>query len=636
MHGQGFHLPSWAKILSCLFRGQRMISTVQKTYEDAVSALNTLQTNAQVLDKIRQRKQPGCPSNNLPTVVNFLNRADMTVDELDSLNIIHVSGTKGKGSVCALCESVLRACGFKTGFYSSPHLVEVRERIRINGQPTSKQSFADNLFTVYNRLIATKDQFGGEMPAYFRFLTIMAFQIFLQEKVDVAIIEVGLGGAYDCTNIIKNPVAVGITSLGLDHIRVLGDTIDKIAWQKAGICKPNRPAFTVPQPQDGMKTIYERAKELKTSVHCTPNIDEYDFQGRPLKLGLAGDHQRINASLALQLCKTWLEETHPDFISFEDVDWEPKSKRALIQCEGEGDTASACGMPVISPFVVPLVFMQGLQDCYWAGRTQTFKRENVTYYLDGAHTPRSIQACIKWFTEVAEEESKTIDGPVAKALVFNSTGDRKDSALISPLMACVFDGVAFCPNIVTEDTSGNSADQTNYNTTLSKQLNRCQGNNAIYELLSKTSHVHQNDVSSESNGMPNSGGVTEINGTNINSVDLINNEKAIDVTSNGSSKVTQPKEQASAKKVVKKNAVFGCISKALQWLAGLKDSKLGGPLQSGPSTPVPLQNAVHIQILVTGSLHLIGGTVKLLDPKLATMQGGDTEIKNGKTEVQRN
>ncbi|XP_071947427.1 folylpolyglutamate synthase, mitochondrial-like [Antedon mediterranea] len=622
MHGRGFCLKKCHKILQRLSRNNKMLSTEPNSYQEAVSALNTLQTNSQVLDKIRKDKQPGSPTNNLPTVVNFLQRAEMSLDDLDKLKIIHVSGTKGKGSVCALCESILRSCGFKTGFYSSPHLVEVRERIRINGQPISKQSFADTLFTVYNRLVATKDQCNGEMPAYFRFLTIMAFHLFLQEKVDVAIIEVGLGGAYDCTNIIKNPVVVGITSLGLDHIRVLGDTIGKIAWQKAGICKPNHPAFTVPQPQDGMNVIFQRANELKANIHCCPKISDYDFKGRPLKLGLAGKHQHVNASLALQLCRTWVQETHPDLIKFEDVEFEPECKRTCVDSEDTSDTPRSWGMPVIQPFVVPQVFMQGLQDCYWAGRTQTFKRENATYYLDGAHTPRSIQACIDWFTEVAEDEANNIDGLVAKALVFNSTGDRKDSALISPLMTCKFDAVAFCPNIVTSDTSGNSADQTNYNTTLSKQLSRCHGNNAIYESLLKTTDTVSHCIGNS--------GEKRSNGNSFQPLDTQFHEKHIDVTN---TEVVKKQHVMDSKEAfVKNNAVFQCISSAMWWLVGIKDSKLK-PLQDSPAVPIKLENAVHVQVLVTGSLHLVGGAVKLLDPNLTTMQ--NLEIANGNSELQR-
>jgi len=169
---------------------------------------------------------------------SFTERAGVKMEDLDKLSIIHISGTKGKGSTCAFCESILRHKGLKTGFYSSPHLMEVRERIRINGKPLPKEKFAKYFFDCWDNLCNNGDGQGkADMPAYFRFLTLMSFHVFLQEKVDVAVIEVGIGGAYDSTNIIRKPVVCGVTSLGMDHVITLGGTLESIAWQKAGIFK---------------------------------------------------------------------------------------------------------------------------------------------------------------------------------------------------------------------------------------------------------------------------------------------------------------------------------------------------------------------------------------------------------------
>lgn len=153
-------------------------------------------------------------------------RCDVEVQKLDEkLSVIHVSGTKGKGSTCAYCESILQNYGMKTGFFSSPHLVSVRERIRVDGQPISRKQFARCFWDVHQKLggvqvswlswidwncsIAKLYYFqkekntAKEMPPYFMFLTIMALKIFLEEQVDVAILEVGIGGEYDYTNILR-------------------------------------------------------------------------------------------------------------------------------------------------------------------------------------------------------------------------------------------------------------------------------------------------------------------------------------------------------------------------------------------------------------------------------------------------
>nr|XP_006818428.1 PREDICTED: uncharacterized protein LOC102800632 [Saccoglossus kowalevskii] len=320
---------------------------------------------------VKFRSKSWYSTKGLPVMRDHLKRVDISLDDVDGLNIIHVSGTKGKGSVSAFCESILRATGFKTGLYSSPHLVELLERIRINGLTLTRDAFSKYFFDVYNKLEKT--------------------------RVDVVILEVGIGGAYDCTNIVQSPRVVGITLLDLDHTDLLGDTIDSIAWHKAGICKPGRPAFTIPQVKEAMDTVRRRANEIHAPIQIVPDLDDYDWQGKPMKLGLAGEHQRINASLAIQLCRTWIEEHnlhHSD-------------KRAGF---GHTNTYSMDGnIQTASAFKLPATFISGLRDCCLPGRTQIIKHDNVTYYLDGAHTPMSMKACVKWFKEASAEEEQILN-----------------------------------------------------------------------------------------------------------------------------------------------------------------------------------------------------------------------------------
>ncbi|KAF1520348.1 Folylpolyglutamate synthase, mitochondrial, partial [Eudyptes sclateri] len=303
---------------------------------------------------------------------------------------------------------------------SSPHLVQVRERIRINGQPISKELFSKYFWLVYNRLEETKDPVHASMPAYFRFLTIMAFHVFLQEKVDLAVVEVGIGGAYDCTNIIRAPVVCGVSSLGIDHTSILGDTMEKIAWQKGGIFKPGVPAFTVAQPERPLEVLRDRAQERECLLYLCPELDAFEGGRRVLELGLAGTHQRSNAALALQLARTWLQRRScrgkaggqgwggSDPTVAPGVSAEHPFPPGLGELKEVPPGTELAGRPVpLAPAFQPTdAMIQGLRETEWLGRTQVLPRGPVTWYLDGAHTTSSVQACVRWFRQAALNQDK--------------------------------------------------------------------------------------------------------------------------------------------------------------------------------------------------------------------------------------
>ncbi len=166
--------------------------------------------------------------------------------------IIHVAGTKGKGSVCAMLSAALQNAGYKTGLYTSPHLIRFNERIMIDGKMISDANVI--------RLTEKIDSFvkkSGQISS-FEFMTAMAFEYFDQEKVDIAIVETGLGGRLDATNVV-DPALTVITSVSYDHMNFLGDTIEKIAAEKAGIIKPNIPVICSPQPYESARTIIKSA-----------------------------------------------------------------------------------------------------------------------------------------------------------------------------------------------------------------------------------------------------------------------------------------------------------------------------------------------------------------------------------------
>nr|CAD7434075.1 unnamed protein product [Timema monikensis] len=409
-----------------------------------------------------------------PAVSLSPDRTGVSLDSLDKLSVIHVAGTKGKGSTCAFCESLLRHHGYKTGFYSSPHLVAVRERIRINGQPLSQQDFTRHFWPVHDALHESKEH-EGDMPPYFKFLTVMAFNVFLAEEVDVAIVEVGIGGEYDCTNILRQVNIVGITSLGLDHTSLLGTTVEEIAWQKAGIMKPGAVAFSVDQqPEGALKVLKERAVEKHCPLLVAPPLDSYDWGQHPLELGVSSQGQLLNASLALQLANTWmlLQSRSESLLQTSRLTSFRPPKEFFLPEKNKSHKF----VETAQPFSITRRLALGLKQCSWPGRTQVIHKDNLLYFLDGAHTLESMELCSQWFIAASYGSS------LKRVLLFNSTGDRQSSELLSPLLDCDFHYVLFCPNIVTPQVNL-ASDQANCRVTQQQMMLRCLTNEKTWREL---------------------------------------------------------------------------------------------------------------------------------------------------------
>ncbi|XP_068628728.1 folylpolyglutamate synthase, mitochondrial isoform X2 [Battus philenor] len=367
----------------------------------------------------------------------YLSRTGVSLTTLDKLSVIHVAGTKGKGSTSAMCESILRHHGYRTGFYSSPHLVAVRERIRLDGCIISKDTFAKHFHNVYDKLYATQS-YEGDMPKYFAFLTVLAYSVFLKEKVDVAIVEVGIGGIVDYTNILRKVPVVGITALGLDHTSILGNTLEQIAEAKAGIMKKGCEAYTVEQPSEAREVLERVARNVQCSLTTVPDYKSYTFQnGLKLQLTVDIDAYKINASLAIQLAHAWMRKRTNNK---REVD----VTNSIIDVNYNNDViTNGSDSNIIRK--LPNETIKGLSTCRWPGRYQVIETENSTFYLDGAHTKESMEICAQWFKDNNRKHSKS--------LIFSATGDRDAEILLTPLKNVEFETVYFVIPTALKDMS---------------------------------------------------------------------------------------------------------------------------------------------------------------------------------------
>jgi dihydrofolate synthase/folylpolyglutamate synthase len=232
------------------------------------------------------------------------------------LRFIHVAGSNGKGSFAAMLNAALRGAGFKVGLFTSPHLISPRERIRLNGAAISQDDFSELIFLL--RPFADKMAKAGRCPTYFEFTTVMAALYFSRHEVDWVVWETGMGGRLDSTNVVI-PYCSVITGIALEHQKYLGDTIEKIAFEKAGIIKNGHPVFCGRLTGAALKAIRERCRETGSRLNTFPNADcsdlqfdisfgdhcrqSFDYDGFRVKLGIAGKFQRQNFKLVFMVLK---------------------------------------------------------------------------------------------------------------------------------------------------------------------------------------------------------------------------------------------------------------------------------------------------------------------------------------------
>ena len=222
-----------------------------------------------------------------PGLQNITKLCEFFGNPQDKIKTVHIGGTNGKGSTSNMLASVLQDAGYKVGLYNSPHLVDFTERIKINGINADKEF-------VYDFIQKLKNLPNDILPSFFEFTTIMAFEYFYQKKVDFAIIEVGLGGRLDSTNIIK-PLVSAITNVALDHMNILGDTVEKIAVEKAGIIKENTPVINGDENESVKGIIRLKAEETNSDF-----VDATEIKTN-LQSDLQGNYQHKNIKVVIAL-----------------------------------------------------------------------------------------------------------------------------------------------------------------------------------------------------------------------------------------------------------------------------------------------------------------------------------------------
>jgi dihydrofolate synthase/folylpolyglutamate synthase len=327
----------------------------------------------------------------LETMATLMARLDSPHTRFRTL---HIAGTNGKGSTAAMAAAILQADGYRVGLYTSPHLVDFRERIRVDGEMIAEERVSQ--LTQQVRDLCRYDL----SPTFFECTTAMAFQYFAEASVDVAVVEVGLGGRFDATNVVQS-VACAITTIALDHQEYLGPTLSSIAAEKAGIIKPRIPVVVGQLDTEAEETIDRIALERQAPMHrlnrdfrtVGATTNRFDYQGvssryEGLSCPLAGRHQLDNVACALALLEVAVAE------------------RILVSEEA---------------------IRQGLRSVKWEGRFEIVERRPTTV-LDGAHNPAAAVALADSLSEMMR------DRPQGRLiLVLGMMRDKNHQGFIAPL-----------------------------------------------------------------------------------------------------------------------------------------------------------------------------------------------------------
>ena len=345
-----------------------------------------------------------------PGLARMQNLCDHLGNPEKELQCIHIAGTNGKGSLAAMTSSILTAAGYKTGLTISPYVVDFRERFQIDGEMIPPRTLANLTEKVLDAIDAIEAE-GGEKPVEFEAVTALAFLWFAREKCDLVVLETGLGGRCDATNVVPHKLVAAITKIGYDHMEVLGDTLDKIAAEKAGIIKEGTVVVNYPdQPAEAMGPILTAAAEAHTSI-ITPDKDDLtllrgkrlenriDYGGYRAALGLPGTHQANHAAMAVEIAL------------------------ALWREFGYNISDDA--------------ILQGLADARMPARIEVLRRHPLLL-LDGCHNPDGARVLAETLTKAEYEEN--LVG------VMGMLADKDYKAMLSALAPCFAKVYTVTPN----------------------------------------------------------------------------------------------------------------------------------------------------------------------------------------------
>lgn len=353
-----------------------------------------------------------------PSLARMQNLCDHLGNPEKELQCIHIAGTNGKGSLAAMTSSILTAAGYKTGLTISPYVVDFRERFQIDGEMIPPRTLANLTEKVLDAIDAIEAE-GGEKPVEFEAVTALAFLWFAREKCDLVVLETGLGGRCDATNVVPHKLVAAITKIGYDHMEVLGDTLDKIAAEKAGIIKEGTVVVNYPdQPAEAMGPILTAAAEAHTSI-ITPDKDDLtllrgkrlenriDYGGYRAALGLPGTHQANHAAMAVEIALALWREFGYDI-----------SDDAILQ---------------------------GLADARMPARIEVLRRHPLLL-LDGCHNPDGAKMLAATLTRADFEENLVgVLGVLADKDYKNMLSD------LAPCFAKIYTVTPNCPRALSAE-----------------------------------------------------------------------------------------------------------------------------------------------------------------------------------------